>query len=222
MQWLKSGRSGLTVEEGARRCVDLIRQSQATGPYHLVGFSFGGLLAFEVALQLSAAGERIGLLCLLDSLLVAGTQPARFPWLRKWAYHAGRLVREGSGYLAHRRAEKTRHEEIRRQNSGKLERHAHPEIRRRAEDLWKARTSFLVSVSERYVAKAYPGDVQVVRATSKPASFDRLPERTHGWSRAITGSLEVVDVKCGHMELLEPPHVEVVARAIRERLVPWT
>jgi thioesterase domain-containing protein len=44
-----------------------IRKVQPQGPYHLVGFSFGGALAHEIAIRLLEAGESVGLLCVLDS-----------------------------------------------------------------------------------------------------------------------------------------------------------
>ncbi|MGI8332312.1 amino acid adenylation domain-containing protein [Actinomadura scrupuli] len=44
-----------------------IRAVQPTGPYHLMGWSLGGLIAFEVARLLQAEGERTALLVLLDA-----------------------------------------------------------------------------------------------------------------------------------------------------------
>ena len=43
-----------------------IRDVQPEGPYHLAGWSLGGLLAYQVAGLLAAAGERVALLALLD------------------------------------------------------------------------------------------------------------------------------------------------------------
>lgn len=61
----------LTVEAMA---ADYLRQIRAQGdcrPYHLCGYSFGGLVAFEMACQLHNAGEELGLLGLLDTRLRA-------------------------------------------------------------------------------------------------------------------------------------------------------
>jgi len=43
-----------------------VRQVQPHGPYHFCGFSAGGMIAFEMAQQLRAAGERIGTLLLVE------------------------------------------------------------------------------------------------------------------------------------------------------------
>ncbi|MGQ4618174.1 amino acid adenylation domain-containing protein, partial [Nocardia sp. R7R-8] len=53
--------------EMARRYVAEIRAVQPHGPYRLLGWSLGGVLAHAVATELQAAGEEIGLLTMLDS-----------------------------------------------------------------------------------------------------------------------------------------------------------
>ena len=44
-----------------------LREVQPTGPYNLLGWSLGGLVAYTLATQLQAAGQEVGLLALLDS-----------------------------------------------------------------------------------------------------------------------------------------------------------
>ena len=56
------------VEDMAAYYVDAIRNVQPKGPYHLVGYSFGGAVAFEVAQQITAAGGEVGLLGLFDTI----------------------------------------------------------------------------------------------------------------------------------------------------------
>src|SRR6185437_15171145 len=55
-----------------------IRTVQPHGPYFLGGLCAGGVIAFEMALQLRAAGERVGLVALLDA---ADTQAELKPYL---------------------------------------------------------------------------------------------------------------------------------------------
>ncbi|MFJ4792922.1 non-ribosomal peptide synthetase [Kitasatospora purpeofusca] len=45
-----------------------IRAVRPQGPYHLLGWSFGAVVAQEMAVQLRAAGQEVGLLALLDGL----------------------------------------------------------------------------------------------------------------------------------------------------------
>jgi len=57
----------LDVETAARAYVEAIRRVLPHGPFQLLGHSFGGWIAFEMARQLVAAGEDIATLVLLDS-----------------------------------------------------------------------------------------------------------------------------------------------------------
>ncbi|MGF1488147.1 MAG: amino acid adenylation domain-containing protein [Prochloraceae cyanobacterium] len=56
-----------TIEEMASQYIEAIETVQKTGPYHLAGWSLGGVIAFEIARQLSDRGEKIANLSLIDS-----------------------------------------------------------------------------------------------------------------------------------------------------------
>jgi acetoacetyl-CoA synthetase len=64
----KDGRLPSSVKIMAERSCFAIRALQPRGPYHLVGYSFGGLVAIEVANLLREAGEQVALLGLIDTL----------------------------------------------------------------------------------------------------------------------------------------------------------
>jgi amino acid adenylation domain-containing protein len=68
-----------TVEETAREYVQLIREVQARGPYALLGWCNGGMLAFETAHQLEEVGERVSDVFLIDA------------WVPGYLERAGRL-----------------------------------------------------------------------------------------------------------------------------------
>ncbi|MEV6135893.1 amino acid adenylation domain-containing protein [Nocardia sp. NPDC051990] len=58
-----------TIEEWARRYVEAIRTVQPQGPYHLIGWSMGGVFAHEIAVQLQRAGQRVATLAVMDSYM---------------------------------------------------------------------------------------------------------------------------------------------------------
>ncbi|KQZ38943.1 non-ribosomal peptide synthetase [Duganella sp. Root1480D1] len=67
------------VESAARAYLHTIRQVAPHGPYHLLGHSFGGWVAFEMARQLELAGERVATLVALDTQVPAAQgAPLRF------------------------------------------------------------------------------------------------------------------------------------------------
>jgi thioesterase domain-containing protein len=57
----------LRMEDMAAHYLMEIRRVQPKGPYHLLGYSFGGVVVLEMAHQLLAAGETVGLLGMLDT-----------------------------------------------------------------------------------------------------------------------------------------------------------
>ena len=57
------------IEEIAASFLKEIREVQAVGPYYLMGACIGGVVAYEMAQQLRAAGEEVRLLVLLESWL---------------------------------------------------------------------------------------------------------------------------------------------------------
>ena len=65
-----------TLEEMAAAYIEVMREVQPRGPYHLGGFCFGGVVAYEIACQLERTGHSVGLLTLIDSHVPALWQPS--------------------------------------------------------------------------------------------------------------------------------------------------
>ena len=74
--------SDITVERLAELYLGEIRAKQPTGPYLLGGYSFGAIVAFDMARQLTAAGQEVGLLVLVDTSAGATGQPGFLRSLR--------------------------------------------------------------------------------------------------------------------------------------------
>jgi acetoacetyl-CoA synthetase len=55
------------IEDMAEFHLNAIREVQPQGPYALMGYSLGGLVALEMAQRLSASGESVALLAMLDA-----------------------------------------------------------------------------------------------------------------------------------------------------------
>jgi thioesterase domain-containing protein/acyl carrier protein len=59
-----------SIQELATHYLALIRLAQPKGPYAIIGHSFGGMLSYEIAHQLSNAGEKIAMLAIFDTWVV--------------------------------------------------------------------------------------------------------------------------------------------------------
>ncbi|MEE4021578.1 amino acid adenylation domain-containing protein [Gordonia sp. PKS22-38] len=68
---LSGGPQPQSISELAARYIEHIRAVAPSGPYRLLGWSLGGLIAQEMAVALSEAGEVVDELTLLDSFVVA-------------------------------------------------------------------------------------------------------------------------------------------------------
>nr|WP_233434253.1 non-ribosomal peptide synthetase [Nocardia yamanashiensis] len=71
-----------SIESWARRYIEEIRKVQPEGPYHLLGWSLGGVIAHAVAVQLQEQGQQVATLAMLDSSLdvdAADTESAVLP-----------------------------------------------------------------------------------------------------------------------------------------------
>jgi thioesterase domain-containing protein len=89
-------REGAGIERLAVDVIAAIRAVQPVGPYRLGGYSFGALLALETAQQLTAAGEKVEALFLIEAVYDERYWP-RSLWLkalaRRTVWQLGRIVR---------------------------------------------------------------------------------------------------------------------------------
>ena len=85
-----------TVEAMAAEYLREVKARQPDGPYYLCGYSFGGLVAFEMARRLWESGDEVGLVGLFDTTM----SPLRWP-LRSWlSIVRRRMVQFAAGVIA--------------------------------------------------------------------------------------------------------------------------
>ncbi len=73
-----AGATNIGIEEMVTDYLTQIRSVQPAGPYHLLGWSFGGNVAHTIAARLQADGEQVALLAVLDAYPVT-PDPAAMP-----------------------------------------------------------------------------------------------------------------------------------------------
>jgi amino acid adenylation domain-containing protein len=210
----RTKRFELSTEDLASRYVKIIRDFQKEGPYFLAGYSYGGVLAFEVAAQLRSLGQEIAFLGLLDAVHFGGLKPRPFPWLAKLSYHVRECFRNGPSHLAGRL------KLIRRRKSKRVDaqrRSGSPDA-----NAWENKMAFLVLADRRYRAKPYPGSVLLVKAVGMPASFAHWPDPTNGWGGVVQGQLDTIAIPAIHEEFLDDSHIKEVANALRDYIQQLT
>lgn len=223
-----------TVEEMAAYYIDEMRTVQPHGPYLLGGQSSGGLVAFEVARQLRAAGEAVALLALIDSYAplpqsgsAAGrTRSAPLSPSERLRFHLRRVARQGVRYLwqaGHRRLIKTGLS-LRRGLENGLVRVARRVYNRLDQPLPPRLRPIYVRIAVEnalyaYAPSVYHGPITLLRATeSVGAHLESIYGSQMGWTGLTTERVDVHDVEGGH-NLEEEPQVVVVAEILQRCIV---
>jgi amino acid adenylation domain-containing protein len=210
----------LTVEELAARYARAIRMVRPSGPYHLAGISFGGVLAFEVAQQLSRAGEAVGVVALMDALLPRSFKPLRLPQMRRIAYHVRQSMKHGARYLGTKLRNRLARESRRLQqcfHKRQAVTGPHPEVT--TERLEQLRVWFMDQLAARYQPGVYPGKIVLFRAEEHDLSFRHRVDEANGWGELAAGGLVVENIPGNHNDLPKETSAPVLATRLREHLL---
>lgn len=209
------------IKAMANYYVQSLKQYQEKGPYQIAGFSFGGLVAFEMARILKAQDEDISFLCLMDTYM-----PNKY------------LVREtNDAEVLHNFVEK---------NFGKLPRGFIRKFKGldretlvdAVEEELKGtiKRSLLYSVLDtsvgfnkmlvNYQPEPLDVDAFLIRPTDTTTGAKGLISKmvfrdnamTLGWDKITNDNLEVVVVEGNHLDILEGDDVSEVVAAMSARL----
>ena len=212
-----------TIEELARYCVERIEAGHPRGTCHLVGYSFGGKLAYELARQLRAAGRRVGMLALIDTQ--ATVRPPR---------SLGRLLREAEVLLSEglylawhdltsghwRRSAKGALRRLRRRLGQLSDRHVIDEQVGELQlaglpDIYADVARVHLAAMRRYREQPFAGRVTLVRARRLNVVSTR--SRDLGWGHLAAG-VDVRIVPGHHWNLLEPPALGALATFLTDAI----
>jgi thioesterase domain-containing protein/acyl carrier protein len=193
-----------TVEQMATIMQHRLRLVQPQGPYHLVGYSLGGFLAYEAAQQLTAAGESVATLAILDTFTPSG-RVFRPRWQRL-ALHAWFLLTRDNRRLRLRDVTKRRAKRARPDNSPSGDRQNTGEV----SSLDRRRQA-----AASYQPRPYCGGLTLLRATQRPRYnvFFKM-DSTNGWGPLCRGDVHLIDVPGNHMNLIDASHAPTTAEAI--------
>jgi amino acid adenylation domain-containing protein len=194
-----------SLKEIARRLKCRIEEIQPQGPYTVGGFCLGGMLAYEIACQMRAAGQTVRLVVLLNSPNPMYSQScdsvgAVFAYMR---------------YVVRRAAQ-----------IGPRKTLAHGLQRFK----WATRALMGVRTSLHELARAaatsydppkYDSDVLLIQSSQRPPHVDLVP----AWQAVVTGRLYVSSIDAHWREILNATHVHqvvdtIVSHLLRSESVP--
>jgi amino acid adenylation domain-containing protein len=208
------------VEAMAAHYVEGLRRVQPRGPYRLGGWSYGGIAAFQMALQLHAAGEEVELLALLDTARPEVRGGTAMP-----LDHASVLRRiltdlygwGPTGAVTIEALRPLSPEAQLRLAARRLGTRLLPEERiEEVAALTRVRMANHNALVD-FVPRPFAGRVTYFQ-TRGSAYLSSAQETLRFWGRLAEGGFGVHEVPGNHGTLLDPPHVAPLASALRRVL----
>ena len=210
-----------TIEQLAHFYLELIRKIQRTGPYSLCGYSFGGLVAYEIAMRLIDEGESVGLMALLDT-----PNPAL-----KSDLSVNDAVQFHKAYLIDRLKKYCRM--LVRCDFKKMSRSGLAYLtttfgsfflpvlkigfrllNRPLPTVFGAHdpTTVFSKAWRSYIPKRYAKSVVFFRVKERGPEYDH--DLSMGWDTYVTGGVQVHIVPGGHLDMMSMPAVNVIAEQL--------
>ncbi|MFI6326494.1 thioesterase domain-containing protein, partial [Nonomuraea sp. NPDC050556] len=169
-----------------------IRSVQPHGPYALLGWSFGGVVAHAIAIRLQQEGERVDFLAMLDSYLPSHESrqaPLDYDNPRVWADLVASIGFDPAGPGS---------------PLGELGNDGFTALRKAFVDASNLRAS--------HNPETFEGDVVFFSADGQ------LENNPTDWAPYITGSIEVHNIACSHGSMTEPGPMAEIGPIVAARL----
>jgi amino acid adenylation domain-containing protein len=201
------------IEEMAACYIEALQTIQPQGPYCLGGWSMGGTIAFEMAQQLDAQGQRVVLLALFDSRIPTpgetSTEQDFEATLLVDAIRYFGLPIDAEVLLLLPKDEVLALVLEQAKQAGLVPFEVEVSQAQRFIELCKAD----FRATRNYVPHRYPGRITLFTATEHIGETSSDP--TFGWRLWAAGGLEVHAVPGNHANMVYEPHVEVLALKLK-------
>jgi thioesterase domain-containing protein len=207
-----SGSRRVAVEDLAALYASEIDSVYPTGPVNVCGHSWGGIVAFELARQLTAQGRQVGSLALLDTdlQLLKGSPGRRVAalscsnWRSKLNELSPRTVRNGFN---------RRYQMLKFAFRLTLLHHAQS---RPGGSRTFSQEELLAMSAQEYNPGIYPGRALLILANDEPGRWKAEPGL--GWAEKIGGDFRVVGVPGTHLAIFEQPGLSAMAKEFKWHL----
>jgi arthrofactin-type cyclic lipopeptide synthetase C len=218
-----------TMEGLAGRLVRLIRSVQPEGPYRLAGWSFGGVLAYEIALQLQGQDQVVQFLGLIDSYVPRLTDQGKARWNGPHAKKRHLLLQCESYWTLQGRDGEAALAGV-RQLEQELELHDFAGLLQACRERQVLNPSLLETPAgdlERFLGREVAHGhamahytlhpiglpVHLFCAEERPTELARRSESL-GWAEVLGARLQIVNVPGDHLSMMQAPHVQALGQAI--------
>ncbi|EME22130.1 non-ribosomal peptide synthetase [Rhodococcus triatomae BKS 15-14] len=202
---ISGGPSFTSVADLAHRYVQEIVAVRPHGPYHLLGWSLGGVIAHAIAVELRDRGEVVETLAVMDSYLGVDDDTPDSLTVGELLHGLGlELPAAEEDSLTYERAVELLDESF-GQDTGLT-----------AEHLRRINAGFTDSarILREFTPDVFDGDMLFFRATR--ANGHHTPQE---WRGNVTGGIREIAVDCEHNQMIEPEVLAVVGPVLDRYLV---
>lgn len=171
-----------SVEKMAETYLRMLLNVAPSGPYFLIGYSFGGVLAYEMAIRLQRDGNKVPFLVLIDSLSPLAKEP--YTWqknlLQTIKINFFRPIRRDLKHKIQYLIDKSyiiRKKTIPAENRARYLRYKY------------------ISCLKKYSPRKFDGDILLFRLTQNPSSYKYL-----GWETLVK-NIHLVEIDGKHLDV---------------------
>lgn len=210
------GTHRLSVESIAAHYIEHMKRLQPAGPYSIGGYSFGGMVAFEIAHQLTAKGETVAFLALFDTY--GPGYPKLLPLRKRLMVHARTMVPLGAAARVEYLRERVQINLIRIKKNVRSFRYR-ISIAARGKLTDSILRNFEAAHQHalaKYSAIPYPGKLDLFRAVHQKEIW--YPDPLLGWSGLALGGIRVHAIAGDHTSLIAEPNVRSLGNVLKECL----
>ena len=216
-----------SVEEMATHYNPENRSYQPRGPYYIGGSSFGGLVAFEMARQLHAAGERVALLAFFDTYAPGFPKllPNTSVWRAKLNHTRLRAELHWGNFTAARGWAKFDYFWSKTKKYGfsvvwRLKRMKRRSKERIESIFWPKAIKAVKKSGQQaaciFVPQKYPGRAVLFRATGNVQGI--YPDPSLGWGELVEGGLDIYNTPGHHGAIVRDPRARVLVEQLKDSL----
>jgi amino acid adenylation domain-containing protein len=204
------------VEAMASAYVRAMRSVQPHGPYHLVGWSSGGMIAYEIAAQLLSADEQVGFVGVIDTLRDFSSGGAQA--LTEAQFLVRTVLKDVEGNLARQIAALAEQDDIDAifdlcQSEGII-----PATIERATLRRHLAVRYAIGLAvANYRAQPIAVPLALFTAADEGHADSRL-----GWAEITEHGLDVAELPGTHWSIVDPDHIRALGAAISRALVAGT
>ena len=178
------------IEDMVEFYLKAIIELQPKGPYFLIGYSFGGLLAMETARRITANGQRVAMLTMID----AYPHPRYLPFGEKLRFNTNRVK---AAFWKRAKQHQARSAVLPQASSGSF-----------AHNMQRVKQSDLLALA-RYRPQVYSGTVKFIRPEGAPY----LATNPFNVWRRLVSELQIETVPGDHLGIVAA-HPEKLAAVL--------